>query len=32
MYHPFKNSWCILRWYDEKDEPGLTFFHPEFRE
>jgi hypothetical protein len=32
VFHTFKNTWCILRWYDEQSQTGLTFFHPEYQE
>lgn len=32
IFHTFKNTWCILRWYDEHNQTGLTFFHPEYQE
>lgn len=32
IYHAIKNTWCILRWYDENSQTGLTIFHPEYSE
>jgi hypothetical protein len=32
VFHSFKNTWSILEWHDSHDAPGLTFFHPEYRE
>lgn len=32
VFHSIKNTWTIIQWYDEHDLPGVTFFHPEYRE
>ncbi|MBD3357793.1 MAG: hypothetical protein GF363_11595 [Chitinivibrionales bacterium] len=32
VFHSFKNTWTIFEWDASHEAPGLTFFHPEYRD